>query len=114
MGYITRVMKNYKKVRNIVQKHCLETHVPKLFDCITTDRFHMTTAFKVSGEILEYIKTGGWITIGETSGQVGIASENSIKILDFLSEFGFIEFDSDNTRIRITDLGERFLELPEI
>ncbi len=73
----------------------------------------MTTAFRISGGILEYIRTGGWITIEETSGQVGIASEKLIKILDFLSEFGFIEFDSD-TRIRITDLGERFLELPEI
>jgi len=74
----------------------------------------MTTAFRISGEILEYIKTGGWITVEETSGQVGIASAKSMEILDFLSEFGFIEFDSDNTRIRITDLGERFLELPEI
>ena len=74
----------------------------------------MTRAFRISGEILEYIKTGGWITIEETSRQVGVVPEKSIKILDFLSEFGFIEFDSDNTRIRITDLGERFLELPEI
>ena len=52
--------------------------------------------------------------VEELSEQVDIAHEKSIKILDFLSEFGFIEFDSDNTRIRITDLGERFLELPEI
>jgi len=74
----------------------------------------MTTAFRVSGGILEYIKTGGWITIGEIHEQVDIAPEKSVKILNFLSEFGFIEFDSDNTRIRITDLGERFLELPEI
>jgi len=74
----------------------------------------MTTAFRISGEILEYIKTGGWITIEEISEQVGIVPEKSTKILDFLSEFGFTEFDSDNTRIRITDLGERFLELPEI
>lgn len=74
----------------------------------------MTTAFRISGEILEYIKTGGWITVREASEQVGIAPVKSMKILDFLYEFGFIEFDSDNTRIRITDLGERFLELPEI
>ena len=74
----------------------------------------MTNVFRISGDILEYIKTGGWITVGEISGQVGIAPEKSMKILDFLSEFGFIEFDSDNARIRITDLGERFLELPEI
>ena len=74
----------------------------------------MTTAFLISWEILEYIKTGGWITIEETSGQVGIAPEKFMKILDFLSEFGFIEFDSDNARIRITDIGEKFLELPDI
>ena len=100
--------------RNNVQKQCFETYIPKLLDSLTIDRLSMTTAFRVSGEILEYIKTGGWITVEETSGQVGIAPAKSIKILDFLSEFGFIEFDSDNTRIRITHLGERFLELPEI
>ncbi len=74
----------------------------------------MTTTFQISGEILEYVKTGGWIVIEEINKQVGIAPEKSIKILNFLSEFGFVEFDSDNTRIRITDLGEKFLELPEI
>ena len=100
--------------RNIVQKYCSDIQVPKLLDSITTDTSSMTTAFQISGEILEYIKTGGWIAIKEISEQVGIAPEKSIKILDFLSEFKFIEFDSDNTRIRISDLGERFLELPEI
>jgi len=88
--------------------------VPKLLDSITTDALSMTTAFRVSGEILEYIKAGDCIAIEEIIEQVGIAPEKSIKILDFLSEFGFIEFDSDNTQIRITDLGGRFLELPEI
>ena len=52
--------------------------------------------------------------VEEISEQVGIVPEKLIKILDFLSEFGFIEFDSDNARIRITDLGERFIELPKI
>ncbi|MEA3324042.1 MAG: hypothetical protein U9Q37_02735 [Euryarchaeota archaeon] len=74
----------------------------------------MATAFRISEEILEYIKTGDWIAIEEISEQVGIVPEKSIKILDFLSGFGFIEFDSDNSRIRITDFGKRFLELPEI
>lgn len=74
----------------------------------------MTTAFRISGEILGYINTGGWITIEETSEQIGIAPTKSMKILDFLSEFGFIEFDADKGKIRITELGERFLELPEI
>lgn len=74
----------------------------------------MTTAFRISGEILEYIKTGGWITVEEISGQVGIAPAKSIELLDFLSEFEFTEFDADKGKIRISELGERFLELPEI
>jgi len=74
----------------------------------------MTAAFKVSEEMLERIRAGNCIAIDEISGQVGIAHEKSMKILDFLSEFGFIEFDPDNTRIRITDLGEIFIELSEI
>ena len=100
--------------RNIVQKHCSETYIPKLLDSTTTDALSMTTAFQISGEILEYIKTCRWLTVEELGGQMDIIQEKLIKILDFLSEFGFIEFDSDNTRIRIADLGERFLELPEI
>ncbi|MEA1894837.1 MAG: hypothetical protein U9N36_06505 [Euryarchaeota archaeon] len=63
---------------------------------------------------MEYIKTCGWITVEELIKQMDIVHEKLIKILDFLSEFGFIEFDSNNARIRITDLGERFLELPDI
>lgn len=68
----------------------------------------------VSGEILEYIKAGDWTVNGEIIEQTDLAEEKVIKILDFLSEFGFIEFDSDKKRIRIADLGKRFLELPEI
>jgi len=74
----------------------------------------MTAAFQISGEILEYIKTCEWITVEELSRQMDIVREKLIKILDFLSEFEFIEFDSDNERIRITDLGESFLGLPKI
>ena len=89
-------------------------NVSKLLEYIATDVLQMTTVFWISEEILEYIKTGGWIPVEELSEQVGIVPEKSIKILDSLSEFGFIEFDSDNALIIITDLGKRFLELPEI
>ena len=74
----------------------------------------MATAFWISGEILEYIKTGDWVAIGEIIEQIDLAQEKMVKILNFLSEFGFTEFDSDKNRIRITYLGERLLELPEI
>ena len=68
----------------------------------------------VSGEILEYIKTGDWITTEEVIEQMEFTETKAVKVLDFLPEFGFIEFDSDKEKIRIADLGKRLLELPEI
>lgn len=68
----------------------------------------------ISGEILEYIKAGDWTTIEEIIEQTDLAEETLIKILNFLSEFSFIEFDSGKKKIQITDHGTRLLELPEI
>jgi DNA-binding IclR family transcriptional regulator len=74
----------------------------------------METLLGVSGEILEYIKAGDWITTEEVIEQMEFTETKAVKVLDFLSEFGFIEFDSDKEKIRIADLGKRLLELPEI
>jgi len=74
----------------------------------------MATLLRISGEILEQIKAEDWVTIEEFIEQIGFAETKVMKILDFLSEFEFIEFDSDKKKIRITDLGKRLLELPEI
>jgi len=73
----------------------------------------VATMLEVSGEILEDIKAGNWTSIEEIIGQTDLAEEKLIKILDFLSEFGFIEFDSDKKRIRIDYLGKKLLELPD-
>jgi predicted transcriptional regulator len=74
----------------------------------------MATLLRVSGEILEYINAEDWITIEKVIEQMGFTETKVAKLLDFLSEFEFIEFDSDKKKIRITDLGKRLLELPEI
>ena len=74
----------------------------------------MATLLRISGDILEYIKTGDWTAIEEIIGQIDLTGETLAKILDFLSEFSFIEFDSGKKKIRITDHGKRLLELPEI
>ena len=74
----------------------------------------MATLLRVSGEILEHIKTEDWVTIEEFIEQRGFAETKVIKVLDFLSEFEFIEFDADKKKIRIADLGKRLLELSEI
>ena len=63
---------------------------------------------------LEYIQTGDWITTEEVIAQMEFTETKAVKVLDFLSEFGFTEFDSDKEKIRIADLGKRLLELPEI
>ena len=74
----------------------------------------METLLRVSGEILEHIKAEDWVTIEKVIEQMGFTETKVAKLLDFLSEFEFIEFDSDKKKIRITDLGKRLLELPEI
>ncbi len=74
----------------------------------------MTTLLRVSGEVLEYIKAGDWTTIKEIARQIDLTEKTLVKILDFLFEFDFIEFDSDKNRIRITGHGKKLLKLPEI
>jgi predicted transcriptional regulator len=74
----------------------------------------MATLLMVSVEILEHIKAEDWVTIEKVIEQMGFTETKVTKILDFLSEFEFIEFDADKKKIRIADLGKRLLELPEI
>ena len=74
----------------------------------------MDTLLCASGEMLECIKAGDWITTEEVTEQMGFTETKAAKVLNFLSEFGFIKFDSDKKKIRIADLGKRMLELSEI
>ena len=69
---------------------------------------------RISGDVLDYLKTGDWTTIEEIIGQIDLTEETLVKILDFLAEFSFIEFDSGKKKIQITDHGKRLLELPDI
>jgi len=73
----------------------------------------VTTAAHTLENLLEYLYTSGWIEIEEVIKQIGIAPVKSMKILDFLSEFEFIAFDSDKRMIKLIDLGNRFIKLPD-
>ena len=73
----------------------------------------MTTAVYVLESILEYLDTGGWIAVEEVIKQIGITPVKSMRILGFLSEFGFIAFDSDKKAIKLVDHGKRFIKLPD-
>ena len=74
----------------------------------------MATLLRVSGGILELIKAEDWVTIEKVIEQMEVTETKVMKILDFMSESEFIEFDADKKKIRIADLGKRLLELPEI
>ncbi len=73
----------------------------------------MTTAAYILENILEYLDTGSWIALEEVIKQVGIAPVKSMELLDFLSSFEFIAFDSDKRLIKLIDLGNRFIKLPD-
>ena len=72
----------------------------------------MTTAAYLEN-ILEYLDTDGWIAIEEVIKQIGITPVKLMEILDFLSEFEFIAFDSDKRMIKLIDPGNRFIKLPD-
>ena len=63
----------------------------------------MTTAFRVSGGVLDYIRSGDWAAVGEIVRHTDLTHEKLIQVLDFLSEFKFVEFDSDKNKIRIME-----------
>ncbi len=73
----------------------------------------MTTAACILDNILEYLDAGSWIALEEVIKQIGIAPVKSMEILDFLFEFEFIAFDSDKRLIKLIDLGNRFIKLPD-
>ncbi len=68
---------------------------------------------RVSGEILECIRSGDWVMVEEIVRHIDLTYEKLVKVLDFLSEFEFIELDAGKKKIRITEHGKKLLELPD-
>ena len=60
--------------------------------------------------VLELLKDSQWHMIEEVKREIPLPEENLTKIIDFLHEYGFI--DIDNSNLRITPYGLKFLELP--
>lgn len=74
----------------------------------------MTTTFGILGGVLDHVRSGDWAAVEEIAQHTDLAHEKLLKVLDFLSEFEFIEFDSAKNKIRITGHGKKLLKLPEI
>lgn len=64
--------------------------------------------------VLAYLKNNDWVTIEEIIEQMGLTKEKGMKILDFLSKFNFIEFDTQKEKIRITNSALQLLNMPDI
>jgi len=62
---------------------------------------------------LAYLRNNDWVTIEEIIEQMGLTREKGMKILDFLYEYNFIEFDSSKERIRITNPSLQLLTMPD-
>lgn len=52
---------------------------------------------------------GKWHEIGEIAEEVALAKSKVRKILDFLAEFKFIEFDGEKKKSRATPYGRKIL-----
>ncbi len=64
--------------------------------------------------VLTYLRDNDWVTIEEIIEQIGLAKEKGMKILDFLSECDFIEFDTPKEKIRSTNSALQLLNMPDI
>ena len=60
-----------------------------------------------------YLKSKDWVAVGDVIEQTELTKETGMNILDFLSEFNFIEFDTSKEKIRITNPSLRLLTMPD-
>ena len=68
---------------------------------------------QILDEVLSQITNKGWVETEEAIRQTGMAKADALRILDFLSEFGLIEFNTSKEKIRITDPASKLLNLPD-
>ncbi|MEA1894764.1 MAG: hypothetical protein U9N36_06120 [Euryarchaeota archaeon] len=63
--------------------------------------------------VLTYLRNKDWVAVEDTIEQMGLTKEAGMHVLDFLSEFNFIEFDTSKEKIRITSPSLQLLAIPE-
>ncbi|MEA2076240.1 MAG: hypothetical protein U9O85_11065 [Euryarchaeota archaeon] len=62
--------------------------------------------------ILERLQDSQWHSLDEIRGCVSLSDDKVRRIIVFLEENEFVNFDNDKTRAKIRTPGLRFLELP--
>ena len=63
--------------------------------------------------VLAYMRNKDWVAVEDTIEQMELTKENGMNVLDFLSEFNFIEFDTSKEKIRITNPSLQLLTMPD-
>ncbi len=62
---------------------------------------------------MTYLRNKDWVTVEDTIEQMELTKEIGMNVLNFLSEFNFIEFDTSKEKIRITNQSLQLLTMPD-
>jgi DNA-binding IclR family transcriptional regulator len=73
----------------------------------------MTEWCRILELLLAHLKSKDWVAVGDAIEQMELTKETGMNVLNFLSEFNFIEFDTSKEKIRITNQSLRLLTMPD-
>ncbi len=97
---------------NYVTKLCLVTLFLPPF-CMNVTDVGVMTWCQILELVLAYMSNKDWVAVEDTIEQMELTKEDGMNVLDFLSEFNFIEFDTSKEKIRITNPSLQLLTMPD-
>ena len=100
-------------LRNYVTELCSVTLLPVPFCMNVTNMSVMAEWCLILELVLAYLKSKDWVAVGDAIEQTELTKELGMNVLNFLSEFNFIEFDTSKEKIRITNQSLRLLTMPD-
>ena len=67
---------------------------------------------KIITDTLKILATDEWTSVDELSKEVPFEDGNLEKFVSHLDDMGFVDFDGQNDKIKLKDMGEDVLDLP--
>ena len=62
---------------------------------------------------MAYLRNKDWVMVEDAIEQMELTKEKGMNVLDFLSEFDFIKFDTPKEKIRIKNPSLQLMTIPE-